>query len=62
MSYELKQNNLLDRIFICETLQYNEIELFLERLILGNGKWIIYENNTQVKKNSKMCSPTSGID
>lgn len=39
---EVTQNNLLDYVYICETLEiHDEIEPFLKRLVTGDTKRII---------------------
>jgi len=48
----------MDRINICDSLlKWNEIEPFLKRMILGDEKWIIYDNPTRkrswIKKGEK---------
>lgn len=43
--YESMPKNLMDRISICEALlKRYQIEPFLDRLIMGDEKWITYDN------------------
>ncbi|XP_011050932.1 PREDICTED: histone-lysine N-methyltransferase SETMAR-like [Acromyrmex echinatior] len=43
--HELSVKNMMDRINICDTpLKRNEIEPFLKRMIIGDEKWIAYDN------------------
>ncbi|XP_015189019.1 PREDICTED: histone-lysine N-methyltransferase SETMAR-like [Polistes dominula] len=48
--YNLTVKNLMDRIFICESLlKRNEIEPFLKRLITGDEKWITLQQSESSK-------------
>jgi len=48
MSHDLTVKNLMNWISICESLlKRNKIKLFLKRLITGNDKWIMYDNNVR---------------
>ncbi|XP_014602089.1 PREDICTED: histone-lysine N-methyltransferase SETMAR-like isoform X2 [Polistes canadensis] len=48
--YNLTIKNLMDRIFICESLlKRNEIEPFLKRLITGDEKWITLQQSESSK-------------
>jgi len=54
MPHDLTVKNLMDRISICESLlKWNEIEPFLKRLIMGDEKWIAYDNNVRKRSWSK---------
>jgi len=45
MPYDLTVKNLMNRISICKSLlKRNKIEPFLNQLITGNEKWIMYSN------------------
>ncbi len=36
----------MDQIFICEALaKRNEIDPFFKRMVTGDEKWVIYDNN-----------------
>ena len=46
--HELTAKNLMDQVSICEwLLKRNEIEPFLIRMIMGDEKWITYDNNVR---------------
>ena len=46
--HELSVINLMDRVFICESLlKRNEIEPFFKQMITGDEKWITYDNNVR---------------
>jgi len=46
--HDLRVKNLMDRISICGSLlKRNEIELFLKGFIIGDVKWITYNNNVR---------------
>lgn len=46
VQHELTQNNLLDRIFVCETPQkYNEVELFMKWLVTSGRKLIARDSD-----------------
>ncbi|XP_020285174.1 histone-lysine N-methyltransferase SETMAR-like [Pseudomyrmex gracilis] len=46
--HNLSEKNLVDRIAACNSLlKRNENESFLERLVTGNAKWIVYTNVIQ---------------
>ena len=54
VSHELTVKNLMDRVFICESLlKRNEIEPFLKRMITGDENWITYDNNVRKRSWSK---------
>ncbi|QQP35016.1 Histone-lysine N-methyltransferase SETMAR, partial [Caligus rogercresseyi] len=37
--------HLLDRLNACDILlKQNELDPFLKRMVIGNGKWITYDN------------------
>ena len=43
--HELTQKNLMDRISICESLlNRNKINPFLKRMMIGDEKWVTYDN------------------
>ena len=48
--HKLSEKNLLDHISTCDSLlKCNENVLFLEQIVTGNEKWILY-NNVEQKK------------
>ncbi|XP_035744177.1 histone-lysine N-methyltransferase SETMAR-like [Vespa mandarinia] len=52
--HDLTMKNLMNRISICESLlKRNEIEPFLKRLITGDEKWIMYDNDVRKTSWSK---------
>ena len=56
--HELSVRNMMDRINICDTLlKRNEIKPFLKKMIIGDEKWITYDNPTRkrswIKKGKK---------
>ncbi|GFV37618.1 histone-lysine N-methyltransferase SETMAR [Trichonephila clavipes] len=53
--HELTENNLSDRVKMCSShmIRYN-VEPFLDKLITGDEKWILYEN---IKRKMSYCKP-----
>jgi len=50
VSHDLTEKNL-DRISICNSLyKRNEETLFLKQIVMGDEKWIIYNNNVERKR------------
>ncbi|GBP37003.1 Histone-lysine N-methyltransferase SETMAR [Eumeta japonica] len=44
--HDFTERNLMNSVLICDSLlKNNEIELFSKKLIIGDKKWIIYDNN-----------------
>lgn len=54
MPRELNEKNLHDQVVICTFLLQNENELFLNRIITGDKKWITYEN---IVRKRVYCEP-----
>ncbi|GFT99875.1 histone-lysine N-methyltransferase SETMAR [Trichonephila clavipes] len=53
--YELTEKNLSDRVRMCSShLIRLNMEPFLEKLITGDKKWIVYEN---IKRKKYYCKP-----
>lgn len=53
--HELTEKNLLDRVSVCSALEIrNRIEPFLDRLITGDEKWILYES---AQRHKAYCMP-----
>ncbi|XP_017765117.1 PREDICTED: histone-lysine N-methyltransferase SETMAR-like [Eufriesea mexicana] len=60
--HELTQKNLLERIDACDSLlKRNEIDPFLKRMVTGDEKWVIYENNGRKRSWSKRGEPAQTI-
>ncbi|XP_078051627.1 histone-lysine N-methyltransferase SETMAR-like, partial [Augochlora pura] len=54
MPHRLTQKTMMVRISICNVLaKRNEIDLFLERMVTGNEKWIAYDNIVRKRSWSK---------
>ena len=54
ISHELKEIHLTKRINACDLhLKRNEFDLFLKRIIIGDEKWIFYNNVVQKRSWSK---------
>ncbi|GFT39246.1 histone-lysine N-methyltransferase SETMAR [Trichonephila clavipes] len=54
MSHQLKPKNMMDLIYICETLaKRNEIDPFLKRMVIGDEKWVTYYNIVRRRSWSK---------
>ncbi|GFX21853.1 histone-lysine N-methyltransferase SETMAR [Trichonephila clavipes] len=53
--HELTGNNFPDRVRMCSShlIRYN-VEPFLDKLITGDEKWILYEN---IKRKKSYCKP-----
>ncbi|GFW74296.1 histone-lysine N-methyltransferase SETMAR [Trichonephila clavipes] len=53
--HELTEKNLSDRVRMCSShLIRHNVELFLDMLITGDEKWILYEN---IKSKKSCCKP-----
>ncbi|GFV22201.1 histone-lysine N-methyltransferase SETMAR [Trichonephila clavipes] len=45
VSHQLTSKSMMDRISICKTLtKRNEIDPFLKRMVIGDKKWVTYDN------------------
>ncbi|GFY07266.1 histone-lysine N-methyltransferase SETMAR [Trichonephila clavipes] len=53
--HELRKKNLSDRVRMCSShpIRHN-VEPFLDKLITGDEKWILYEN---IKRKESYCKP-----
>ncbi|GFW77515.1 histone-lysine N-methyltransferase SETMAR [Trichonephila clavipes] len=55
VSHELTENNLSDCVRMCSShLIRHNVEPFLDQLITGDEKWILYEN---IKRKKSYCKP-----
>lgn len=60
--HELRRKNLIDRIFIRESLlNRNKFDPFLKRMVTCNGKWIAYGKVTRKRSWSKVCEPAQTV-
>ena len=54
MSYELKPRDVERRFFTCEQLiQRQQRKDFLHRIVIGDEKWILYDNSKKKKYYTK---------
>ena len=45
VAHKLSEKNLLDRISACNSLlKHNENVLFLKQIVMGDEKWVLYNN------------------
>ncbi|GFW05966.1 histone-lysine N-methyltransferase SETMAR [Trichonephila clavipes] len=52
--HQLTPQNMIDRISICEALaKRNEIDPFLNRMVIGDEKWVTYDNVVRKRSWSK---------
>lgn len=52
----LSEKNILDRIAVCESLlKWNSLDPFLKRIVTGDEKWVVYNNN---KRRRSWCGPS----
>ena len=50
IAYELTEKILLNRVTVCQSLlKRNSMKSFLNRMITGNEKWVMYSNIKQIR-------------
>jgi len=61
-SNDLTEKNLMDRISICDSLyKRNEETSFLKQVVMGDEKWIIYNNVERKRSWGKRNEPPLAI-